>query len=69
MERCGDGPIDGHISQSSVMRFASSELRRHHHEEPSGFVGWNIPIDPLFAPFADLPAFKIVLQKLAARAA
>lgn len=36
---------------------------------PPGFVGWNIPIDPLFAPFADLPAFKIVLQKLAARAA
>ena len=37
-------------------------------ESSPGPAGWSIPIDPLFAPLVERPAFRPVLQQLSARA-
>ena len=37
-------------------------------DAPLGSAGWSIPIEPLFAPLRDLPAFETLLATLSARA-
>jgi len=47
---------------------ALQALSRMLADTPPGSAGWSIPIEPLFAPLRNLPAFEALLATLGTRA-